>query len=299
VPSTVATSTGKQHHFEESIYSLYSTNNIWTYNGSCATGTWDAGTYTVNNYYNVKASGYARRFVFGLSLKACWQLSGYGIPFLRLSAKVFYKDWCNFVNVAQLDTWSAFTGAPSRYRLLGDLTTCSTIAAVPGYGSWVCGTGSWVEPADATIPNPTQCLDCDPATVPNTTNQPILIPLNCTVETIERTIDIPTDSACSIVGTHVFNGPSEQPTKFQIATGCLTSGLLGCEWRYPTTDCPGINPFPTSASGSRAAFGDETRDFTSLAFNNSASNAITNYRDSGDGRALMKWWTEPWLITIS
>ena len=311
VPEAVAASAGKQHHMADGVQGSYSTNTIYTYNGACASGTWDAGTRYWLQKYDLKGTGYARRFVFGVSLRACWRIGPYGSPILRLTAKVFYKDYFNFGESGRFYRFDSFTGAAAKYRYANAPLfpkVCVLDPALPASSGDTCGVDSYTEVADATIPDPTQCLDCDPATVVNITNQPFLLPKNCTMEFIERSIDIPTDTACSLIGTHVFNSGLPQSVKYRVYTGCLGSSILDptCLWTYETAFCPapsGFFPFPTSGSFSRPAIGSELDNWTTVSGTDVANLTITNMRNAGDGvgptNTIMHWWTEPWTITIA
>jgi hypothetical protein len=301
VPTAVAASAGKQHHYSESnayddIIEYYA-----TYNGSCNTGTFLWFTDTSTHTHEQASTVYAKRFVFGVALRACWRLGPYGTPILRLSAKVFYKDYYNFYThyyykntlVRVTNAWTRLDGTnifgPICTSVPGSTST-STICeyAAPGPGI----------PADSTIPDPIECLDCDSGTNPNTTNQPRLFPRNCTIETIERSIDIDTDTACSLVGTHTFPSSGPETIKYAAFHQCCHTGT-SCLWKFPTQH--GTEPCATCTF---PAGSDVTTPYTSFGFTQLRAVRYGNYtpgtlRMDGDARVVMNWWTEPWTITIN
>jgi hypothetical protein len=310
IPEEVATSAGRQHHMADDVVGTISTNTVYTYNGVCATGTWDSGTYDTLQKYYLKATGYAKRFVFGVSLRACWRIGPYGTPILRLTARVFYKDYVNYGESAMFYRYDSFTGAAAKHRATfppPGSPVCVLDPALPSYAGVVCGVDPFTEVPDATVPNPTQCLDCDPATVVNLTTQPYLTPNNCNVEFIERSIDINTDTACSLIGTHTFNSGLPASVKRQVYLGCIGTVLPGpCVWIYETGFCPppsGFFSFPTSSSACRLPIGSEVDNYSLVCGTVTANLTIAQMRNTGDGvgptNVIMNWWTEPWVITIS
>ena len=299
IPENVAASSGKQHHYSESNQCDVITDNYVTYNGQCGTGTIHWNKNTLSHQHEQGSTVFAKRFVFGMALRACWVIGPYGTPVLRLTAKVFYKDYYNvrshyyykLTRVTEGYAWSRLDGA----NIFGPI--CTLIA--PFTTTTVeCETGVSGIPSDSTVPNPTQCLDCDPATNVNFTNQPRLIPNDCGMEFIQRTIDIPTDSACSLVGTHVFPSSGPETIKYAAFYQCCQTGL-GCGWKFPVQHP--LGPCPTCEF---PADSDVTIPYTSFGMTQLRTVVTKDIllgplRMAGDDRVVMNWWTEPWTITIS
>lgn len=301
VPEDVAVSTGKQHHYSESNELDDVLDYYVTYNGSCSTGTIHWRKDTASHYHEQGSSVYAKRFVFGVSVRACWRLGPYGTPVLRLHAKVFYKDYVNFMSHYHYKLTQTVEGYPwirqDGANIFGPICTAvgaSTSTTVE------CDVGTPGFPANSTVPDPTQCLDCDPATNVNLTNQPRLSPQNCDMEFIERTIDIPTDTACSLIGTHVFTSSSPSAIKYAgFYLRCATADST-CRWKFPTQ-----HPYtPPSEACSLPPTSDTTIAYTPFGLSTLRlvrSNVLTpgTMSITGDDRVVMNWWTEPWTITIA
>ena len=295
VPEDVAVSTGKQHHYSESNQLDLIEDIYYTLNNPCESGTIHISKTTNSHTHEQGSSVFAKRFVFGVSIRACWRLGPYGTPILRLAAKVFYKDYNNVITHYYYKHNRIVTSYDRTVQVVYPIGY--ECVFVPGGTSETlqCEIYTPGIPADSTVPDPTQCLDCDPATNVNLTNQPRLFPQNCVMEFIERSIDIPTDTACSLIGTHVFTSSSPTTIKYAGFYNCCYTGVEVCRWKYPVQHpyTPPCDACSLPADYNVLLPGGIVRRIGTKVF------TPGTLRIAGDDRVVMNWWTEPWTITIS